>query len=252
MAIESFNWQCPHCRHSQTVTSANYDSHNGRYYIGDSSDGVLGYETLAIACQNPDCKRVTIGMRAGKILTYSDGQFYKFADSPELFSGPLFPRAGAKPQPSFIPGPIVEDYQEACWIVSDSPKAAATLIRRCIQGMIRDFTGIAKATSNQEIDALKKAVTDGSADRSISAETVEAIDHVRKIGNIGAHMEKDINVIVPVDPGEAQQLIALAEMLFDEWYVARHTRQQRLSELANLAASKEQARKGTPSGDSGT
>jgi hypothetical protein len=33
---------------------------------------------------------------------------------------------------------------------------------------------------------------------------VDAIDHVRKIGNIGAHMEADINVIVEVEPKEAQ------------------------------------------------
>jgi len=34
--------------------------------------------------------------------------------------------------------------------------------------------------------------------------TWEAIDAVRKLGNIGAHMEKDINVIVDVDPEEAE------------------------------------------------
>ena len=30
----------------------------------------------------------------------------------------------------------------------------------------------------------------------------QAIDAVRSIGNIGAHMEKDINLIVDVDPEE--------------------------------------------------
>jgi hypothetical protein len=45
---------------------------------------------------------------------------------------------------------------------------------------------------------------------------VEAIDIVRNIGNIGAHMEADINVIVDVDPDEAQTLIELIETLFLE------------------------------------
>jgi hypothetical protein len=33
-----------------------------------------------------------------------------------------------------------------------------------------------------------------------SPDTVATIDHVRQIGNIGAHMEANINVIVDVDP----------------------------------------------------
>ena len=243
MPIEPFNWQCPHCRSSQTVTSVNYSNHRARYHVGACSDGIIGYETLAISCQNPDCLRIVIGMRVGRITVYGDETFRAFSDEDSLFSGPLFPRGLSKPQPNYIPAPLIEDYEEACAIVLESPKAAATLVRRCLQGMIRDFAGIAKATLNQEIDALKKAVDDGSADRSIAPETVEAIDHVRKIGNIGAHMEKDINLIVPVDPDEAKQLIALVEMLFEEWYVARHTRQLKLSQIANLASAKEGARK---------
>jgi hypothetical protein len=44
-------------------------------------------------------------------------------------------------------------------------------------------------------------------------------------------MEKDINVIIEIDPGEAQALIDLIELLFQEWYVAREERQLRLSRL---------------------
>lgn len=221
--------------------------------MGDTRDGVVGMDSSAIACQNPDCNRISVDVSLGRIHTWGDGTFRALTGEKPFFTGPLFPKGTAKPQPNYIPAPIVEDYEEACAIVADSPKAAATLVRRCIQGMIRDFAGIAKATLNLEIDALKKALDDGTADRSISPETVEAIDHVRKIGNIGAHMEKDINVIVPVDPDEAQQLIALAELLFDEWYVARHNRQSRLSEIAMLAAAKEEARKpALPAASSGS
>jgi hypothetical protein len=42
------------------------------------------------------------------------------------------------------------------------------------------------------------------------------------LGNIGAHMEADVNVIVDVEAGEAKLLIGLIETLVDEWYVARH------------------------------
>jgi hypothetical protein len=51
-------------------------------------------------------------------------------------------------------------------------------------------------------------------------------------------MEKDINLIIEVDPGEAQALIELIEMLFAEWYVARHDRQQKLARVAAIANEK--------------
>jgi len=40
---------------------------------------------------------------------------------------------------------------------------------------------------------------------------------------------------------EAQLLLDLIEMLFDEWYVARHQRQQRLARIAQASAEKKQA-----------
>ncbi|MFX8102761.1 DUF4145 domain-containing protein, partial [Acinetobacter baumannii] len=76
--------------------------------------------------------------------------------------------------------------------------------RRCLQGMIRDYWGVSKNTLNEEIKAIK--------DR-IDPIIWQAIDAVRKIGNIGAHMEKDINFIIDVEPNEAQMLIGLIEML---------------------------------------
>ena len=76
------------------------------------------------------------------------------------------------------------------------------------------------------------------APRGVQSETLDAIDAVRKVGNIGAHMEKDINLIVDVDPNEAQALIELIEMLFQEWYVARQTRNERLAKVTAIAQEK--------------
>jgi hypothetical protein len=86
----------------------------------------------------------------------------------------------------------------------------------------------------------------GQAPAGVQADTVDAIDHVRQIGNIGAHMEKDINLIVDVDPDEAQVLIELTELLFDEWYVARKTRTERLTKLGVIAGEKKEQQKPLP------
>jgi hypothetical protein len=119
-----------------------------------------------------------------------------------------------------------------------SPKASATITRRCIQGIIRDFCEISKKRLIDEIRELRDRVDAGKAPAGVQADTVDAIDHVRAIGNIGAHMEADVNVIVDVDPDEAQRLIELMELLFDEWYVARERRRNRLAELGVMAAEK--------------
>jgi hypothetical protein len=152
----------------------------------------------------------------------------------------LLPASFAKPQPDYIPEPLRRDYEEACAIRDLSPKASATTTRRCIQGIIRDFCGITKKRLIDEINELRRLVNAGQAPPNVQADTVDAIDHVRQIGNIGAHMEADINVIVDVDPDEAQVLIELAELLFDEWYVNREQRTQRFAQLGLIAADKKQ------------
>jgi hypothetical protein len=68
--------------------------------------------------------------------------------------------------------------------------------------------------------------------------TWDAIEAVRKLGNIGAHMEKDIDVIVEVDPEEANLLIGLVETLLKEWYVAREERRARMAAVIAAAATK--------------
>ena len=49
------------------------------------------------------------------------------------------PNTLAKQFPDYIPKAIRQDYEEAYSIVNLSPKASATLSRRCLQGMIREF-----------------------------------------------------------------------------------------------------------------
>jgi hypothetical protein len=123
----------------------------------------------------------------------------------------------------------LDDYRESCLIKNKSPKASATLSRRCLQGIIRDFWGIRKDRLIDEINTLQE---------KLDAQTWRAIDSVRKVGNIGAHMEKDVNLIIDVDPEEASLLIWLIETLFEEWYIERHERTQRMNQIVALAEKK--------------
>ncbi|GAA09520.1 hypothetical protein ATPR_2524 [Acetobacter tropicalis NBRC 101654] len=237
---DNWNWECPYCGKSQVVTRPQSIWRVADLRINGQKEGPLAAEIIAIGCSNTECLKTTIKVSICEATYPSPAVCVIDSDKKPLVDMYLLPFSSAKPQPDYIPEPIREDYYEACKIRDLSPKASATLIRRCLQGMIRDFAGIKKNTLNGEITALKEAITNGTADRSITPESVEAIDHIRTIGNIGAHMEKDINTIIDVEPNEAEVLINVTEMLFDEWYGARHKRAQRLAQVMQIADDKKQ------------
>jgi hypothetical protein len=66
---------------------------------------------------------------------------------------------------------------------------------------------------------------------------------LRRVGNVGAHMEQDVNVIVDVEPNEARLLIRLIETLVKDWYVNREQRKEALKSVADLGAAKDAAKK---------
>jgi hypothetical protein len=141
----------------------------------------------------------------------------------------LIPSSKAKTFPAYIPQVVLNDYREACLIRDLSPKASATLSRRCLQGILRDFWQLKAGRLVDEIAQIKDKV---------DPLTWGAIEAVRKIGNVGAHMEADINVIVDVDPDEAELLIGLVETLLREWYIAREDRKARMGALMAAAGTK--------------
>ncbi|WP_262266091.1 MULTISPECIES: DUF4145 domain-containing protein [Microvirga] len=189
----------------------------------------ISTETFAVRCLNQNCEKFTV---------YTDFAIIEDGTTLAKAGMRMLPQSLARPQPDYIPKALREDYEEACLIRDLSPKASATLARRCLQGMIRDFCKIAKPRLIDEIKELRTRLESGNAPPGVSAESIDAIDNVREIGNIGAHMEKDIDIIVEVDLGEAQLLIELIEALFSEWYVAQHQRAQRFAAVKAVAAEK--------------
>ena len=241
MSVNSYT--CPYCRHD--IILQGNDVHKSEVSFKFSDDrvryGRTGLQLISYACPNQNCRDLIITVswhevkdrRTIEPVTSRPSQLqYEWGKCLDKWQ--LRPESSAKPQPDYIPSQIVEDYYEACRIRDLSPKASATLSRRCLQGMIRDFWEVKdKSNLRQEIEAIKEKV---------DTSTWEAIDTVRGVGNIGAHMEKDVDLIVPVEPEEAQLLIGLIETLFDEWYVAKHDREQRMGELKQLGEEKKAAR----------
>lgn len=219
-----YSWTCPYCRQLATITKENI---SGDLHVFNQKNklGQIGIHTFVTVCPNSKCKEFTIKAALYKV-DYRDG--WKTTGEP-LLNWNLKPQSEAKPFPDYIPAPILQDYEEACLIAGLSPKASATLSRRCLQGIIRDFWGISKSRLVDEVNALSG---------QIDASTWKAIDSVRSIGNIGAHMEKDINLIVDVEPEEADLLLRLIEVLLEEWYIRRHDREEHMQKVIAAAQAK--------------
>lgn len=225
-------WVCAFCNHPQVYTKDN-SSLKSEYLWLAAKESNLTFQAFAVRCLNDLCNETTLTF---SVYNYEGGNVGNIGARRGFWQ--LWPESSSRPQPDYIPEPLRQDYFEACLIRDKSPKASATLSRRCLQGMIRDFCNISESRLIDEINKLRKAVDAGTAPTGVTPETVDAIDSVRSVGNIGAHMERDINIIVEVDPDEAQILISLIELLFEEWYVARHIRSERLARVTALSAAK--------------
>lgn len=239
--MAALNWTCPHCDRPQTLTDKQRCLQNAELFPVEGKHGVPCYTISAVSCANPQCKELTVDVTLFRGGYATNSNAYIRGD--KLSMERIRPRSKAKHWPEFVPLAIRQDYEEACLVVDLSPKAAATLCRRALQGMIRDFCGIARGTLDQEIKELRKLVDDGNAPKGVEPETIDAIDAVRAVGNIGAHMEKDVNIIVPVEANETKLLVELIELLITDWYVARNAREQRLANVKALAAEKKEQKK---------
>lgn len=216
-----FTWTCPYCGRDTTITNSYYRI-EGDYYGVKTPEGYQRAIHEFVVCPNPDCEKFEF------TISLLDSKTHRL-----IKRWRLVPPSDAKVFPDYIPQAIRADYLEACLIKELSPKAAAALARRCLQGMIRDFWKIRKHRLIDEVDALKKMV---------DPLVWKAIDSVRKVGNIGTHMEKDVNLIIDVEPKEASQLLTLIEYLIHEWYIARYEREENLKAVVQVADDKDKAK----------
>lgn len=215
------SFTCPYCQREVAISKDTYSEHwLSRDSVNIKTAPPRPGQILISHYSCPSCNKITI------LATVDHGDVLNTVN--------IEPTSLAKKFPKYIPEGIRNDYEEACAIVSLSPKASATLSRRCLQGMIRDFFQISKNTLYEEIDAIRP---------QIPAEQWAVLDGLRRIGNIGAHMEKDINLIIDIDPDEAQKLIKLIELLIKQWYIERHNQQQLYADIIGIDQAKQSHRK---------
>lgn len=209
-------FRCPFCNQNMSLNSMTYWTHRISFSDSNCSAKIPHLRIEIYRCPNDSCRKETI-------LAFGENNYI------ENNSVLIYPESGSIQFPEYVPKAIKQDYEEACSILRKSPKASATLSRRCLQGMIRDFWGIKKNRLIDEIQALQDKVP---------AAQWAAIDALRQLGNIGAHMEKDVNTMIDVDTGEAESLLSLIELLIQKWYINRNDEQELYKRITEASAAK--------------
>jgi hypothetical protein len=216
--------KCPHCTVTIHPDFSNYAVYGKGSNLfaknGKGESATWSYNSMVC----PACSKAIIQLCETTFL--ADGQR---SGQVEFL---VLPRAAVRPKaPPEVPSDLAEDFNEACLVIDDSPKASAALSRRCLQGILRS-QGYTQKDLAPAIDAIL-------ASNRLPSELADGLDAIRNVGNFAAHPMKDKNTgaILPVEPHEAEWNLEVLEGLFDYFYVAPAKAQQKKAALnAKLAA----------------
>lgn len=142
--------KCPFCKNAVAGTvetfRQNYINFNRAVSKEFSNHDIKNFDLNLNKLNCPNCDKTSYTLQG-------IGDEYKY------ISLPVHPASNAQILPEYVPSVLRNDYEEAYSIVHLSPKASATLSRRCLQGMIRDFFDISKSSLHDEINAIKDSVS---------------------------------------------------------------------------------------------
>ena len=139
------------------------------------------------------------------------------------------PPAQRPTAPSDVPEKVQDAYGQALFLVERSPRASGALSRYCLQQIIRDFW---------DIEPKKQGMLSDELDHisgMIAEETRDSIQCVREFGSIDYHFSQDRDMMVDTTVEEARMLLALVQLLFQEWYAERYKRKTRCETIRRMA-----------------
>lgn len=201
--------KCPYCLNALYVKLE-------QDYIGsDEKEWGITYYNC------PACKKLVVFLFNGK-YDAKDKDFERIYNS-SLVKPRNISRSPIDPE---ILERFGEDYNEACLVLNDSPKASAALSRRCLQNLLREKAGIKPGNLSDEIQQVIDS-------KQLPTALSDSIDCIRNIGNFAAHplKSKSTGEIVDVEPGEAEWNLEVLELLFDFYLVQPEKIKQKRDEL---------------------
>jgi hypothetical protein len=177
-------------------------------HLGHDKDG--GWAIEYCVCPNKKCNKLII------FLVCGEGSWSNIEGFDKKYNRTMIrPKGSAHPVSPDVPSDLKEDFEEACLVLPDSPKASAALSRRCLQHLLRNYAKV----KPEDLSAEIQEVIDSN---KLPPHICESIDAIRNIGNFAAHPIKSqrSGEILPVEPGEAEWNLDVLEDLFDFYFVA--------------------------------
>jgi hypothetical protein len=163
-------------------------------------------------CPSQNCRKMIIKLGRGANFNTSRLNAQTLIVTEEYLVRPI--ATLRPPVPIEVDSNYANDYNEACLILTYSPKASAALSRRCLQNILREKGGVKNGNLANEIQEVINAGT-------LPSYLSESIDAIRNIGNFAAHPLKSTSTgeIVDVEAGEAEWVLDVIESLFDFYFV---------------------------------
>lgn len=138
------------------------------------------------------------------------------------------PASVQRPAPHVaVPAPWRDEYIEAASIQVLSPKSAAALLRRIVDGMLREKTP--PATVHQMIEAMRPP--------ALPDYVWNGLHDLRDFGNWGAHPKwTNVGQLVEIEPSEVDMCFEVVDAMFDHWYVGPKREVERQARVAERKA----------------
>lgn len=212
--------KCPHC--STVVRFEWYQTEPMEVELNTNVGKGICY------CECPNCDKLVIKLSVG---TIEEGDYAgEYAINVEVESILLYPLLTKPINNNYIPQIYFDEYEEACNVITISPKSSAAMCRRLLQNILQNILQnefeIKERTLDKEIDRFIELP-------GIPSHITGAVDAVRVIGNYAAHPSKTKTTgeIVPVEKGEAEWLIEVIDALFDFVFIQPKKLENRRNEL---------------------
>ena len=189
------SWRCPYCGNMATIGT--YDIAEAEAKSIEIHD-VVDYFAASIRivkCPNPDCSRLSVYSSVEQRSKYN-------VAVGEAKIWQLIPEASVRHLPDYIPEAIRQDYTEAYLIKDKSPKASATLSRRCLQGMIRDFWGVKPGN----LDEIARRIDELAGERDRLAIDIAELEASAPLFTRDHVLRWMRNVVANADPLKAVQM----------------------------------------------
>ena len=179
--------QCPHCRSEVEVKAHSFA-------LGEDPDGT--WQVSSARC--PACDRLVVDLCLKDVCTY-----------------PAWPAGTTRARPSAeVPAALAGEFLTASQVIVYSPEASAAISRRLLQRVLDEQAGVG---GGGLADQIRRALLSPALPPYVK----EALQTYVDLAKIGLGNDKNLHpeALAPAEPGEAEWLLDVHELLFELFFV---------------------------------